>query len=266
MFINLKWLAISRWNCRLHLNPFRGLPESCHRSITFRNLFRPTDKMMCGIQHKIDTRDLEIIWLASWPRSGSTFLRTILWHCFGLRSGSIYPKDLGGNKKLEAYVGHVEHSANLFMQGNIPLIKTHEAPPDDNPAIYIVRNGKDATISLYEFYFGNLSLEVIIEGHHRFGTWANHLNSWRPWERRNTLFLKYEDVVLDLPSTLNKISNFLGVNILNETIPLRDIIASIDSRQIVKRGGHSKPDMSEALLKKFVERNGEMLRQTGYAF
>jgi len=40
----------------------------------------------------------DIIWLASYPRSGNTYLRTMLWHCFGLRSASIYPNDLGGNK------------------------------------------------------------------------------------------------------------------------------------------------------------------------
>ena len=35
-----------------------------------------------------------MIWIASYPRSGNTFLRTILWHCFGLKSASIYPQDL----------------------------------------------------------------------------------------------------------------------------------------------------------------------------
>ena len=50
-----------------------------------------------------------VVWLASYPRSGNTFLRTILWQCFGLRSASIYPKDLGSKKALEDYVGHIEH-------------------------------------------------------------------------------------------------------------------------------------------------------------
>ena len=56
--------------------------------------------------------DMKMVWLASYPRSGNTFLRTILWQCFGLRSASYYRDDLGGNKELEEYVGHIERVPN----------------------------------------------------------------------------------------------------------------------------------------------------------
>lgn len=204
----------------------------------------------------------KFVWLASWPRSGNTYLRTILWQCFGLRSGSIYPGDLAHNKKLEEYVGHIEDKKNLFVTGNIPLIKTHESPADDSPAIYVVRNGKVATISLWQFY-SETPLELIIEGRHRFGTWSNHLQLWKPWERPNTLLLKYEDIVGNLPGTLDKISAFLDVKIISETVPPRDAIAETDGRH-VKKGGLSKPDFPEALSKRFDEINGEMLKKMGY--
>ena len=32
----------------------------------------------------------ETVWLASYPRSGNTMLRTILWHGFAMKSGAIY--------------------------------------------------------------------------------------------------------------------------------------------------------------------------------
>jgi hypothetical protein len=213
----------------------------------------------------IKMADLKVVWLASWPRSGNTLLRTILWQCFGLRSGSLYPDELGGNNNLAAYIGHEEQIESLFKPGNIPLIKTHEAQSDDNPAIYIVRNGKAAAISLWQFYngYGSVPLEAIIEGRTKFGTWTDHLQSWRPWERRKTLFLKYEDIISDLPSTLGKISNFLGVKILNTIVPPRDAIANIDGR-IVKKENHIKPDFSEAQSKRFVEINGVMLKMMGY--
>lgn len=206
----------------------------------------------------------EIIWLASWPRSGNTLLRTILWQCFGLRSTSFYRNDIGRNKKLEEYVGHIEKSNEArILLGDFPLMKTHELQPNDNPAIYIVRNGKTATLSLFQFYKEAVPLESIIEGHHGFGTWADHLKSWRPWERRDTLLLKYEDILSDLPDTLDKISTFLGVKILNDTIPPRDTIAGTDGRW-VKSASHSKPDFSEALSNRFIEINGEMLKRLGY--
>ena len=37
------------------------------------------------------------IWLASYPRSGNTLLRTILNHCFNLKSASFYFSDFKGN-------------------------------------------------------------------------------------------------------------------------------------------------------------------------
>ena len=36
--------------------------------------------------------------LSSYPRSGNTFLRTVLYQCFNLKSGSVYGDDLGEKK------------------------------------------------------------------------------------------------------------------------------------------------------------------------
>jgi len=204
----------------------------------------------------------KMVWLASWPRSGNTFLRTIMWQCFGLRSGSIYPGDMANNRQLEEYVGHVEDKNNLFVDGNVPLIKTHEPPSDNSPAIYVVREGKTATLSLCQFY-RDTPPEFVVEGRHRFGTWTNHLQLWKPWERPDTLLLRYEDIENDMPATLGKISLFLGVEILKDTLPPRDAIAGIDGR-IVKKEGVAKPDFSGTLSARFEEINGEMLRKMGY--
>jgi hypothetical protein len=37
--------------------------------------------------------DPPVTWLASYPRSGNTLLRTILKQCFGLSSQSVYPDE-----------------------------------------------------------------------------------------------------------------------------------------------------------------------------
>ena len=64
---------------------------------------------------------LNIIWLASYPRSGNTLLRTVLWHCFGLRSASLYPEDLGGNKELKRYIGHIDQSELEFVGPDLKI-------------------------------------------------------------------------------------------------------------------------------------------------
>jgi hypothetical protein len=209
---------------------------------------------------------MSVVWLASYPRSGNTFLRTILWHCFGLQSASVYPNDLGGNRKLENYVGHIEHAPGigiLFPEDAMPLVKTHEHPIDDNPAIYVVRDGRAASVSMWKFYNGALSLRAVIEGQHRFGTWSSHLRAWKPWERPNTLLLEYEHMRTNLPLALEEISAFLRLDILGRSIPDRNIIARKDG-QWVKRKSDWKADMPSELLARFNEINQEMLEKIGY--
>ena len=124
------------------------------------------------------------IWLASYPRSGNTLLRTVLYHCFGLASASIYPDDLEDNTDLESFTGHIEHDAHgmvRFPDGAIPLFKTHQPPPDDQGAIYVVRDGRAACVSLWEFRGRKFPMDKIISGQHHFGTWANHLSQSTAW-------------------------------------------------------------------------------------
>jgi hypothetical protein len=210
--------------------------------------------------------DAELVWLASYPRSGNTFLRTILWQCFALRSASIYPTDLGGNRKLEEYVGHIEHGPDAqirFPENGIPLFKTHEHAEDKNPAIYVIRDGRAASVSLWKFYDKSLPLENIIEGRHRFGTWSDHVRSWNPWERPNTLLLRYEDMRENLAGVLTVINKFLGRNILRESIVDRDTIVKQDGRW-VRSESDWRSDLSGVLLERFNEINKDMLTRARY--
>ena len=56
-----------------------------------------------------------------------------------------FTDDLGNNKKLEEYVGHVELNFRdpnqTWKRMAIPFVKTHFADKDQNPAIYVVRDG-----------------------------------------------------------------------------------------------------------------------------
>jgi hypothetical protein len=213
-----------------------------------------------------------ITWLASYPRSGNTLLRTVLWHCFGLRSASPYPEDLGGNKGLKNYIGHIDNSELEFVgpdqqirfPGNSMLLfKTHEYPSDANPAIYVVRDGRAATVSLWQFYREKLPLEAMIAGQHRFGTWSSHVAAWRPWERHNTLLVKYEDMTGDLPRVLEQISTFLKCDILTSRIPDRDTMAGLEGRW-VRTQSDWRLKIPDVLMDRFNKINGNMLRKMGY--
>ncbi len=208
-----------------------------------------------------------IIWIASYPRSGNTLLRTVLWHCFGMRSGSVYPNDLGHRKDLENYVGHIEQGPDrsiAFPLGALPLVKTHEPPIDENPAIYVVRDGRAASASLCEFYRGKLTMEAVIAGQHRFGTWSAHLEAWQPWDRLNTLLLKYEEIAGDLPSVLEKIGAFLECGVMRNQIPDRETLATADGRWVKSKSDWSSK-ISEEQLELFNRINKEMLHRMGYS-
>ncbi len=208
----------------------------------------------------------QIIWIASWPRSGNTLLRTILWNCFRLRSGSIYPRDLGDDAALKEYVGHIDQDPNgrtKFPAGNIPLVKTHELPSDDNPAIYVVRDGRAACASLSEFYKSNLSLEAAISGHSRFGAWSSHLAAWKPWSRPHTLLLMYEEMISDLPRVLDKLESFTGRKAIASGIPDRELLTSLDERMVRKKNDW-RETFSAGAMELFNQGNMEMMCRMGY--
>jgi len=208
----------------------------------------------------------DLVWLASYPRSGNTFLRTILWQCFALRSASIYPDDLGGNKILESYVGHIEHGPDKkmrFPEGAIPLIKTHRYPSNTKRAIYVIRDGRAATASLWNFYQRRIPLEAIIEGRTRFGTWPAHVNAWNPTERPDTLLLRYEDMKADLPLVLNRLSEFIQRDIVKTSIPDRNNIAGHDGRY-VRRESDWRSELSGECLDRCMQINRETLARFGY--
>ena len=207
------------------------------------------------------------IWLASFPRSGNTFLRAILFHRFALPSTSVYgPGDLGRNPELERYAGHFDADRPPpELTPDMPLlVKTHRRPPDEGAAIYIVRDGRAATVSLWEFLGQPKPLRAIVAGDTNFGTWASHVSAWRPWARPDTLLLRYEDMVEDLPAVLARLSRFLGRPIVNDAMPSRAQIAAADGRWVREpsdwRGKIGRKD-----LRVFDTPNGEVLAKLGYA-
>ncbi len=96
-----------------------------------------------------------IVWVASFPRSGNTFFRVLLHHLYGLDNYSIYPTQRAAELGLVEPLSHKEMPGSIEEMKAMPqtfFVKTHELPPDDEPAIYMVRDGRDALVS-YTHYF-----------------------------------------------------------------------------------------------------------------
>ena len=206
------------------------------------------------------------IWLASFPRSGNTFLRCILHKCFGLPTTSVYgPRDLGRNRELERRVGHFAlGSPPPCLAPDMPLlVKTHRRPADADPAIYIVRDGRAATVSLWEYERRRRPLRTLVGGDSPFGTWSSHVEAWRPWERPHTLLIRYEEMTDHIATVLSRLSTFLDAPILSHEPPDRSELAAIDGRW-VRPYSDWRCKISARDLRLFNAINGEMMARLGY--
>jgi hypothetical protein len=204
-----------------------------------------------------------LIWLASYPRSGNTMLRTIMFNCFGVRSGSVYPRDV--SESVGRQIGHVEHGPNrqINLTGErFWLIKTHGGPQDGRHAIYVLRNGREATLSYHRFLRGTVSLKDIIEGRGQLPSWSDHLARWNPLERPGTLVLRYEEMVANLGVTVDTIARFLDEEPVRRTLPDREALA--DGLWIVS-AKTEKSQFDTASEEAFERINGAAMRQFGYA-
>ena len=166
-----------------------------------------------------------IIWLASYPRSGNTLLRTILKLTMNLDQFSDDPEDpdsdrvgaaimrrIGGvplSKPWPEFYNEARVSAKTFY------IKTHAPPHDDSPAIYVVRDGRSSVVSYFQYHRrffpeAGRTLWQIIHGDDICGDWSGHFNSWNESPSGPRLLLRFEDLVECSHDLLEKIAGFIG--------------------------------------------------------
>lgn len=166
--------------------------------------------------------DINDVYLAEYPRGGSTWLRFML--------VEIMTRDAAGFLNVSKTI------PELGMHGNVPsvlpgggrLIKTHEIwRPDYRRVVYLVRDLRDTLFSMYACdegfgwldYFSNGQgmegyLETFLKGEtSRFGSWQDNVTSFLdspPAESGDMLVIRYEDMRKDTEGTLVQILNFLG--------------------------------------------------------
>lgn len=210
------------------------------------------------------------ILIPSFPRSGNTFLRQVLWQCFGFHSTSIYQNDLGGKQELAQLTGHLEDEsgrAYIPSDGSLVFIKTHEfGGSDRRRQIYVHRDGRAATVSMYFFYKKKVSLRDIILGRHRFGCWGAHVASWGGGrsDSEDRLLLGYDDLEHDLRGVISRIELFLGVRAVRHSVLGRDEAARKDG-QWIRAKSDWRDVLDPELESLFWQVNGSMMEELGYS-
>jgi hypothetical protein len=167
-----------------------------------------------------------IVWLASYPRSGNTLLRTILKQCMGYDSYDDQVDEslraANSSSEAEQLFGHAsvpdtwdQFYAAASSSELTSFVKTHLPPKDNQPAIYVVRDGRKALLSYLQFHRkffpeNNVNLQGLILGFDEYSSWSEHLETWLPFDRPNILLLKYEELINADMALLEKIACFIG--------------------------------------------------------
>ena len=195
-----------------------------------------------------------IIWCASYPKSGNTWIRAII-------ASLIYSEDGIFNFNLLKKVGqfprrdHFKELTDDFTDlnnlskywitaqekinsdGKLRIFKTHNGNYNFSEndftnkkntlgVIYIVRDPRNIISSLSNHYQHDFKFSTDFLLNEKsflsnkdpnyksdeniitlLGSWKNHYNSWKI--ASNLLLIRYEDLILDVKSQVNRLSNFL---------------------------------------------------------
>lgn len=179
------------------------------------------------------------IFLASYPRSGNTWVRVILANMI------LGPGALHGLRELDAVVPDIHRGVPPGDPPALPrVIKTHQPFAFRHEShraelyrrvIYVVRNPVDSILSYHEFLRRSepgfaTPLEHFahdaVNGAVHPGSWNEHVLSWTHLKGREVLVIKYEDLRAAPLDSAAKMAAFIGKS-MNEK-QLADVLAASD--------------------------------------
>jgi hypothetical protein len=229
-----------------------------------------------------------IVWLASYPRSGNTFFRVVLHHAYNLKTSSVYDEavldrvgvaDVVGHEQLPAPVGELRASPEVFF------VKTHDLPTDDSPAVYLIRDGRDALVShaKYVLSFGKKkgipflhneekeferALEKLISEKPQFGGWSNHVRSWTARPNAKTVVVRFDELIASPQAQVEQALAMLDLNLKTLSGGAVPDFAALQkqSPEFFRKGksGTWREEMSPRLQEIFMQHHREVMEQFGY--
>ncbi len=227
-----------------------------------------------------------IVWLASYPRSGNTYVRLLLSFGFGVMSANRY-----GDTRLqldEVYPYRLEldpkELPRMRDEAGPTFVKTHDVADasDSSPALCIVRDGRDAVVSHARFVlewkeegFEGMShtqaLGSVLENENRspFGEWSANV---RAWTRRSgpTAMLRFEELITteDPVAMVGSAAEELGISLTRVKKPLpafEDLQAAAPHMFRRGRVGAWRDEMPPELEERFWRLHGAEMRALGYS-
>lgn len=227
-----------------------------------------------------------IVWIASYPRSGNTFLRILLHHFSNLPTYHLYRENdseveldrgkLAGHEILHQSLHEIQYSSEIFF------IKTHELPSDQFPAIYLVRDGRDVFLS-YTKYIQNYEQEYskgkddtkilrgLISRADPFGGWSNNVLSWTQ-RTAPTVVIRFEYLINHpnpkkiIEYAFQQLDLEQNLQAKNEDLPTFQTLNEIEPT-FFRSGkvGNWHTEMSTEMQSLFWRHHGYVMNKMGYS-
>ena len=218
-----------------------------------------------------------IVWIASYPRSGNTLVRAVLYYAFGIKSASVY-REPPGRYPLQDELT-LEGEIGAFRESPDPVfVKTHRlaAAADASPAIYVVRDGRDALVSHAHFLketdapafrdlrFGH-AVATLVRRRGARG-WSDSVRSWTG-RSAPTAVVRYEDLIESPVDVVAQAARSLGVRLPPRSgeLPSFQSLREKDPT-LVRRGeiGSWRSELPSRLEPVFWRRHGTAMELVGY--
>ncbi len=235
-----------------------------------------------------------VVWLSSFPRSGNTYFRIALEKLYGRPSLSLYEDDPASiSRKISPCVE--QGLKSLEASKEIHFIKTHELPTDNNPAILLVRDGRDAMVSFAHFiddyevvhrsrageFFARLDvcrqqllharprfdqlLQRVITG--KYFDWSAHFHAWRTGSR-GCAVVHFESLVSRPADTVHQSLAALGIELASHenAVPSFAQLHAQDPKFFrAGTSGQWRKEMSPQLEELFWRQHRQAMLAAGYS-
>ncbi len=195
-----------------------------------------------------------IIWIASYPKSGNTFIRSFLSAYYYTNNGEFdfnllkFIEQFPDRQFFDGFINDKDDASKkwlpiqrkLIKSKKVKFLKTHSAYGSYNNnqftssevtlgGIYIVRDPRNIISSLTNHFSLNVdgALNMLLDENrgiksddNNFATysflssWSNHLNSWSNIKSFRTIIIKYEDLENNSEKILTDLIRFIN-NLLN---------------------------------------------------